>query len=328
MKRTLMVLVSLFVAIGFAAALPAGWDWADLSHKKDDVAGILPYMNPLKVQGDIVTSGSSTVFPLSERMASRFAKEGYKGQIKLDSIGTGAGMERFAKGECDIGNASRGINQKEADAAKAAGMNVLEFRVATDALTIIANKGNKFLTNLTKDQVAKLFVAEKWSDVDATWPAEKIMRFVPSAEHGTFDYFAEVFYAKKKEPLLNAPNTSPNQDYNLLITGVEGNVNALGFIGYSYFEDSAAKLKAISYEGVFGNAKTVDDGSYKLARPLFMYVDAKVLKAKPQVAAFINYYLTFVNQEVKKVGFFPAPAAALSASKKSWADALADVLKK
>lgn len=327
MKKFAIACLSLFVTVGFAAALPAGWDWVDLAKKKDDSAGILPYLNPLKVQGDIIASGSSTVFPLSERMASRFAKEGYKGQIKLDSIGSGAGLERFGKGECDIANASRAINQKESDAAKAAGMNVLEFKVATDALTIIVNKNNKFLTNLTKDQVAKLFVAEKWSDVDASWPAEKIIRFIPSAEHGTFDYFAEFFYNKKKDPLLNAPNTSPNQDYNLLVQGVEGNVNALGFIGYAYYEDNAAKLKAVTYEGVAGNAKTVADGSYKLSRPLFMYVDSKVLKSKPQVAAFINYYLTFVNQEVKKVGYFPVTEAELKASKKLWVDSLASILK-
>lgn len=327
MNRILMVLSALLVTVSFAAALPASWDWVDLNKKKDDSAGILPYMNPLKVQGDLIASGSSTVYPLSERMSSRFAKEGYKGQIKLDSIGSGAGLDRFTKGECDIANASRAINKKELNAAKAAGMQVLEFKVATDALTIIANKSNKFLDNLTKEQVAKLFVAEKWSDVNPAWPSEKIMRFVPSAEHGTFDYFCEMFYDKKKEPLLNAPNTSPNQDYNLLVTGVEGNTNALGFIGYSYYEDNASKLKAVKYEGVQGNAKSVNAGTYKLSRPLFMYVDAKVLMKKPQVAAFINYYLTFVNQEVKKVGYFAVPDSTLTASKKLWVDTLATTLK-
>ena len=56
----------------------------------------LPEVDPLAVTGDIITAGSSTVFPLSERMAERFQREGYGGNITIDSIGSGAGFERSA----------------------------------------------------------------------------------------------------------------------------------------------------------------------------------------------------------------------------------------
>jgi phosphate transport system substrate-binding protein len=90
----------------------------------------LPEVNPLEVQGDIISAGSSTVFPLSERMAERFKDEGYKGNITIDSIGSGAGFERFYKaGETDISNASRKIKGSEVESCRAIGREPIEFQV-------------------------------------------------------------------------------------------------------------------------------------------------------------------------------------------------------
>ena len=131
------------------------------------VAG-LPGVNPLKVSGNIITAGSSTVYPLSERMAERFKQEGYSGVITIDSIGSGAGFERFTvAGETDIANASRAIKAKEIDAAKQIGRNPIEFRVGTDALAVVVSNQNTFAKNLTKDELAKLFsTASTWSEIN------------------------------------------------------------------------------------------------------------------------------------------------------------------
>ncbi|MFN8443305.1 MAG: PstS family phosphate ABC transporter substrate-binding protein [Caldilineaceae bacterium] len=298
-----------------------------------EAGAALPEVDPAAVTGDIVSAGSSTVFPLSEAMATRFKDEGYAGNITIDSIGTGAGFERFCKsGETDISNASRPIKDSEVENCKAIGREPVEFRVGTDALAVVVNPANDFLTDVTIEQLAKIFSkdATNWSDVDPSWPAEPILRFSPGTDSGTFDYFVEAVMdktyvkdatadkGKGKEALLGAANIQESEDDNVLVQGVEGNKYAIGYFGFAYYKEQGSKLKLLKIEGVEANEASVDAGEYKLARPLFLYSDAKILKDKPQVAAFINFYLSFVNEEIGKVGYFPASQEALDGAKKTF----------
>ena len=284
----------------------------------------LPEVDPLQVVGDISTAGSSTVYPLSEAIAEMFRDEGYKGNITIASVGTGAGMERFCvAGETDIANASRPIKSSEVESCRAIGREPIGFRVGTDALAVVVSKDNTFLTNVTKEQLAKIFSdAVKWSDVNPEWPKENILRFSPGTDSGTFDYFVEAVLGKKKELLLNASNLQLSEDDNVLVQGVMGSPYAIGYFGYAYYQENTGKLKVLSIEGVAPNKEHVDDGTYPLARPLFIYSTAKIMQEKPQVAAFINYYLTNVNKVVVKVGYFPASDAALDEAKKAWLQAM------
>ena len=285
----------------------------------------LPEVNPLQVKAAIVTAGSSTVFPLSEAIAEMFRDEGYKDNITIDSIGSGAGFERFCKtGETDISNASRAIKSSEVDSCKAIGREPVEFRVGTDALTVVVSKQNTFLTNVTKEELAKIFstAAVKWSDVNASWPNENILRFSPGTDSGTFDYFVEVVLEKKKELLLDAANVQLSEDDNVLVQGVLGSPYAIGYFGYAYYQENAGKMNALSINGVAPTRETVDGGTYPLARPLFIYSTAKIMSEKSQVASFINYYLTHVNEVISKVGYFQASAQALDASKNTWLQAM------
>ncbi len=284
----------------------------------------LPEVNPLKVKGDIVTAGSSTVYPLSERMAERFRDEGYTGNITIDSIGTGAGFERFCKaGESDIANASRAIKDKEIESAKAIGRTPIAFRVGTDALAVVLSKKNTFVKSITKEQLALLFsTATLWSEVDPAWPAEKILRFSPGTDSGTFDYFVEEVFGKKKEPLLNAANLQLSEDDNVLAQGVAGSPYAIAYFGFAYYLENKDKVRDVAINGIEPSVETVNNGTYPLARPLFIYSDAGVMKKKPQVAAFINFYLSYVNEEVDEVGYFQAPAEELDKARKNYLDAI------
>lgn len=277
------------------------------------------------VTGDIITAGSSTVFPLSERMADRFRDEGYTGNITIDSIGSGAGLERFCvAGESDIANASRAIKESEIESCRGIGREPIEFRVGTDALAVAVSQDNTFLSNITLEQLALIFsTAEKWSDVDPSWPAENILRFSPGTDSGTFDYFVEAvmdpaFPEKGEEAILNANNIQFSEDDNVLVRGVNGSPFAIGYFGFAYYKENQRTLKALSVNGVTPNEESAESGAYPISRPLFIYSDAKIMKSKPQVAAFINFYLTFVNDEILEVGYFPASAAALDAAKQAW----------
>ncbi len=295
-----------------------------------EMVAALPEVNPLKVTGDIVTAGSSTVFPLSEAMAARFEDEGYSGNLTIDSIGSGAGIERFCvTGETDIANASRAIRASEVESCQAIGRTPVEFRVGTDALAVVVNPGNEFLTDVTLEQLAKIFSDEavNWSDVDPSWPAEPIQRFSPGTDSGTFDYFVEAVmapvYAEEGETKIQAAEgIQLSEDDNVLVQGVEGDANAIGYFGYAYYQENADRLKLLTINGVAGNAATVDNNTYPLARPLFIYSDPQIMADKPQVAAFINFYLTYVNEEIADVGYFPASESALGAAKVAWLEAL------
>lgn len=283
----------------------------------------LPPVDPLAVTGDIVTAGSSTVFPLTERMAERFQREGYNGNITVDSIGSGAGLERFCvAGESDIANASRPIRDSEIESCRAIGREPIEFRVGTDALAVTVSTANDFVTDVTLEELALIFgSASTWADVRADWPAEPILRFSPGTDSGTFDYFVEEVFDEDEEPILSASNLQLSEDDNVLVQGVQGSPYAIGYFGYAYYEENAGSLKILNIEGVEPTAENVENGSYPLARPLFIYSDATVMAEKPQVADFINFYLTYVNEEVVSVGYFPASTAALNQARQSWLDA-------
>ncbi|HJS28192.1 MAG TPA: PstS family phosphate ABC transporter substrate-binding protein [Anaerolineales bacterium] len=284
----------------------------------------LPPVNPLEVTGDIVAAGSSTVFPLSERMAVRFEDEGYGGQITIDSIGSGAGLERFCvAGESDIANASRAINDGEIESCEGIGRTPIEFRVGTDGLAVVVSSENDFVTDVTLEELALIFSdgAENWSDVRAEWPAEPILRFIPGTDSGTFDYFVEVVFDENNEPHLAASNTQLSEDDNVLVQGVLGSPYAVGYFGYAYYAENEGDLNLVAIDGVAPSETSVEDGSYALARPLFMYSDAAIMQEKPQVADFINFYLTYVNEEVVDVGYFPASDQALNSACQAFMDA-------
>jgi len=275
---------------------------------------------PDAVSGDIVVAGSSTVFPLAERMIERFGEEGFDGNATYDSIGSGAGFERFCvAGESDISGASRAIKESEVESCKAIGREPIEFRVGTDALSVVVSKDNTFVTDVTTEELALIFgTATNWSDVRSEWPNEPIQRFIPGTDSGTFDYFVEHVYGSDDSIILAASNIQLSEDDNVLVQGVEGSSYSIGFFGYAYYEENADKLNVLSVDGVSPSQSTVDDNSYPLSRPLFLYSDAKIMQEKPQVAAFIYFFLTQVNNEIGDVGYFPANPNVLDAAMSAW----------
>ncbi len=294
----------------------------------------LPEVNPLEVTGDIISAGSSTVFPLSEAVAELFIDEGYGGNITIDSIGTGAGFERFCTaGETDIANASRAIKDTEIAncAALSPARTPIEFRIGTDALAVVVNPANDWIgeEGVTIEELAKLFSSDttNWSDVNPAWPAEPVKRFSPGTDSGTFDYFVEAvmdvtFPEDGEAQILGAANLQLSEDDNVLVQGVSGDPYAIGYFGFAYFEENSDKLRDLAIEGVTPTAETVDAGEYALARPLFLYSDAGVMNSKPQVAAFLNFVLSNVDQVVTEVGYFPASEEALDASRGAWLEAM------
>ncbi len=336
MNKRILVLIALLV---FALPLAVMAQEATPEPVVDPIE--LPAVDALAVDGDIIAAGSSTVFPLAERMAEVFAEEGFSGNITVDSIGSGAGFERFCvAGETDIANASRAIRDSEIESCAAIGRTPIEFRVGTDALAVVVSTANDFLESLTIEQLSAIYsgAATTWDQIDPSFPAETIQVFSPGSDSGTYDYFLEAtleteaggdLEAEAAEAAIQAvPGIQFSEDDNVLVQGVEGSPYAIGYFGFAYYIENADLLKAVAIDAGDGpivpNEESAEAGTYPLARPLFIYSDATILAEKPQVAAFINYFLTNVNDNILDVGYFPASVEALNTAKQAWLDAVGE----
>jgi len=298
----------------------------------------LPAVDPLDVTGDLILAGSSTVYPLAEAVAELFTEEGFSGEITIDSIGTGGGFERFCTtGETDISNASRPINDGEAEACAAIGRTPLEFRVGTDALAVVVSAENDWLESLTLAQLSDIFTGAvtTWDQVDPSYPAQPIQLFSPGSDSGTFDYFIEEVIENEdggnlgddaEAAILNAPGIQFSEDDNVLVQGVEGSPYAIGYFGYAYYEENADLLNTVAIDAGDGpivpTAETAEDNSYPLSRPLFIYSATEVIAENPQVGEFINFFLTRVNDVIIDVGYFPASVEALNGARQNLLDAM------
>ncbi|MDF1519880.1 MAG: PstS family phosphate ABC transporter substrate-binding protein [Brevefilum sp.] len=338
MRRKVFVLsiLVLLMSILFAACTPEQnvtteepeIEETEVEEPQDEEEGIgtmLPEVNPLELSGDIVIAGSSTVFPLAERMAERFEDEGFAGNITIDSIGSGGGFERFCEvGETDISNASRQIKEEELASCEAIGRTPIEFRVGTDALAVTVSQENDFLTDITMEELAMIFGEgyETWADVNPEWPEEEILRYIPGTDSGTFDFFVEEVFDENEEPHLQASNTQLSEDDNVLVQGILGSPYAIGYFGYAYYAENQDALKILAIDSVEAVQENVDNNTYPLSRPLFMYSDATIMQDKPQVAGFLNFVLTYVNEEIVDVGYFPANEQALDNAGQVWLDAM------
>ena len=223
--------------------------------------------------------------------------------INIDSIGTGAGFAAFcavdAEGRPDINDASRAITPQEAQQCDDSGITPIEIRVGTDAVAIVVNPANEFATELTTDEIRLIFSeAETWADIRPDFPNEPIMRFVPGGDSGTFDFFVDEFFDGNPTPMLEESNLVTSEDDTQLTRGIGQNEFAVGFFGFAYYQNNRDTLRVVGVDGVMPSAETVEDGTYPLARPLYIYTHEQVLDSKPQVAAFVNYYLTHVNEEI------------------------------
>lgn len=245
-----------------------------------------------KLSGNIIIDGSSTVYPITEIVAEEFTYENPDVKVTVAESGTGGGMKKIVEGEIDIVNASRKIKDSELEQAKANGIDVLELVVANDGISVVVNSENDFATDLTKEELAHIFrnenPAKYWSDVREGFPNELIKVYTPGTASGTFEFFTEVVNDEAKSQREDA---ILSEDDNVLVKGVSEDKYSIGYFGYSYYEANKDKINLVSIDGIAPYSETINDGTYLLSRPLFIYFDKNDL-SKPEIQAFIEFYLT------------------------------------
>jgi len=273
------------------------------------------------LSGTIRIDGSSTVAPLSEAIAEQFQTENSGVRVTVGTSGTGGGFEKFCAGETDISDASRAIEPEEEDLCKEDGVGYEEVHVATDALTVMVNNENP-VACLTVDQLSAIWGPDSdisdWNEIPGLKEDydETLALFGPGTDSGTFDYFTESINGE--EGVTRKDYNNVGEDDNATVKGVEGSPGGMGYAGFSFYQENEGSLKALEVDNGKGcvppAVDTAQAGEYApLSRPLFMYPSEQALR-KPEVKAFIAYYLENVNSVAEALGFVPLTDAQLQES--------------
>lgn len=260
--------------------------------------------------GFVRIDGSSTVFPITEAAAEEFQIANQGTRVTVGISGTGGGFKKFCAGETDISDASRPIKDSEAATCAEAGIDPIQIRVAFDGLAVMVNHDNDFASCMTVDELKRIWepgsTVSRWSQVRGEWPDEEIKLYGPGTDSGTFDYFTEAIVGEED---ASRPDFTASEDDNVLVQGIAGDTYALGYFGYAYYAENTDKLRLVGVDAGKGciqpTPETVESGEYApLSRPLFIYVATSALQ-KPQVKAFVRYYLEQARVLVPQVGYVP-----------------------
>ena len=265
-----------------------------------------------QLQGEIKIDGSSTVFPIMEAIVEEYGAVQPGVKVPVGSSGTGGGFKAMIAGETDLANASRPIKDEEKAALTEKGIDVTEFKLAYDGLSVVVNKDNDWVESLTIDDLKKIWIEDgtvkKWSDINPEWPNEEIKLYSPGADSGTFDYFDEVIL--EEAPIVEKATLS--EDDNTLVSGVKGDKNAIGYFGYAYYAENKDSLKVVKIDGGKGavepNNKTIESGEYApLSRPLFTYVKNSAVKDNEAVYDFVKFAIENSGTLSEDVGYVKLP---------------------
>jgi phosphate transport system substrate-binding protein len=268
-----------------------------------------------RLQGEIKIDGSSTVYPITEAVAEEFRTDQPEVKVTVGVSGTGGGFKKFGRGEIDINDASRPIKEQETAACNENNIKYVDLKVAYDGLVIVVNKENTWLDHFTVAELKKIWEPEaqekitKWNQIRASWPAEEFNLYGPGVASGTYDYFTEAIVGKSGS---SRGDYTASEDDNVLVQGVSGDKNGIAFFGLAYYEENKDMLKLVGVDNgkgaVMPSVETVKNGTYApLARPVFVYVTDAAAK-RPEVSAFVNFYLNNASALVPDVGYIPLTA--------------------
>jgi phosphate transport system substrate-binding protein len=266
-----------------------------------------------ELSGSIEVDGSSTVGPLITAAAEQFQGEQPNVQVTVGISGTGGGFERFCAGETDISNASRPIkDDEETPLCQQNGVEYTELQVATDALTVVVNKENDWAQCLTTDQLKKMWEPgaegkiNNWNQIDPSFPDQRLSLAGAGTDSGTFDYFTDEINGEEG---ASRSDYQATEDDNTTVTFVGGETGALGYFGFSYYEENQDALNAVQIDGGNGcvapSVETAQNGEYTpLSRPLFIYVKNEALQ-RPEVKGFVQYILDNAQSIAESAQFVP-----------------------
>ncbi|WP_222918197.1 phosphate ABC transporter substrate-binding protein PstS family protein [Natrinema sp. SYSU A 869] len=256
-----------------------------------------------ELSGEVTVTGSSTVYPISEEMAARFMAENPAVTVTVESTGSGGGFERhFCPGDSDINGASRQIKSTEKNHCAENDVTPVEMQIAGDALTMAVSTENTWADCLSFDELARIWSedgAETWAEIDSDWPDEEFELYGPDTTSGTYDWFTQTVVSRVGPHRSDYVGT---EDDTTIVQGLEESPYAMGYFGFSYYAENEDRVTALDIKANKGDAcgepslQAASDGTYPMARPLFMYPSAEALQ-REEVSEFVRFYLEKATAE-------------------------------
>lgn len=239
--------------------------------------------------------------------ADQFQKTDPDIRVSVSGGGSGTGIASLINGTTDIANASRKITPEEIDEAGKNGITPVEFVVARDAIAVIVNKKNP-LTQLTLAQISDIYSGKytNWSQLGGE--DRPIVRVSRETNSGTHVYFLEqvLRLGRKDNKTLFSSDTLLLPSSEGIMAEVRQNPNAIGYDGLGYVTPEV-KVIAIARnsqeEYVIPSADSVNQGSYPIARELYMYT-----AGQPEylIQQYLSWIVSPVGQKiVTENGFVP-----------------------
>ena len=281
------------------------------------------------VSGNISIEGSSTVQPITQAAAELFREQNPEARIEVGGAGTSDGFEAFCKGETQISDASRPIDvAEEVPVCEENGVEFIEIPIAYDGISVVVNKkGNDWAKDITSEELKTIWEPSaedkitRWSQVRSSWPDKPLDLYGPGTESGTYEFFNETIVGNEEE-VSRQSDVEMSEDDNVLVQGVSGDANALGYFGYSYYENNLDTLRALAVDGVKPTEDSIRSGEYLLSRPLFIYVSTDALKNNEAVKPFVDFYLAPQNLDrlVKAAKYVTIPSSLEQQSRTQYED--------
>jgi len=268
------------------------------------------------LSGEITITGSSTVFPVSDAMAEEFMNMHSEVSITVDSTGSGGGFENhFCPGNSDINGASRPIKDSEVEACQSNDVEPVEFRIAGDALTMAVNNDNDWVDCMTFEELSRIWREdglENWSEVREGFPDEPIAKFGPASTSGTYDWFLGNVVNFDDQGLEHTAQHEPTEEDNLIVQGIQDNPGGIGYFGFAYYNSNSDLVKALSVRATEDDEcgapglEAAADGTYPMARPLFIYPNEGAIQ-RDVVYEFLKFYFEQAGTElVPEIGYVPS----------------------
>lgn len=306
-KLGIFIIIASLMVVAFGCSSPADTGSEEPAAENEEASAEDTQQEAKELSGKVLVNGSGTVYPLMAHIAESYMVNEESGvSVQVGRVGSSAGFKKFIPGETDFSDSSRKIKDSELEKLNEKGMelgkDVYEFKLAYDGITMVINNENDWATEMTDDQIIKMYTSKAfksddkvlWSDINADWPSEEIKFYGPNENHGTYEFFYESIL--NEETMVETANLQ--QEYSTLVDLVSNDKNAIAFFGYGYYASNKNKLQAISVDFGDGPVKpSLDTIGEKLdyagfTRPVFTYLNVNYAKEKPQVLDFAKYVVS------------------------------------
>ena len=286
----------------------------------DKIGISLPEIDPSRLRGELYSSGSPSLGLLTQQVFDQFVAAGYPGNLHLENQGTHIGYEDFCgvnayRPLADFAGGTRPIQQAEWEKCLLIGRTPIGFLVSLNASVIVVHPANDFVKDVTIAQLAEIFAAKRWSDVNPAWPQNKLTQIIINPTQSTFGFFADVVFAGNQQRLQSTLSLYLAEDEIEIVELMLNNPDAISFMTYANYLRNRDKLRLVQIEGMIPTQATVSNGDWPFVTPVIFYSTADLLQSKPQLNGFLNFYLTHLNQEIEELGQFAVPQATLDRAK-------------